>query len=255
MAGFDHVRTEGRTDPGHLLFDTLTGFSAVELWVLHAVRHWGTRGLIVRTTLVGCVVAGTITGGALAIAADADSTAPLAGAVVAAAAALVIAPPIVAVIVRLVARLDETTRRMVSAATTDPLTGVFNRRGFFDGFDPTTVDTDALAAALIDVDDFKALNDRFGHEKGDAVLRHTATWLRAHSEGRGAIARLGGDEFVMVAPERLITRLNARETLTAGDVTYTVTIGSTAVGERDLRTALADADAELYRNKTDRKRR
>jgi diguanylate cyclase (GGDEF)-like protein len=84
-----------------------------------------------------------------------------------------------------------------SMAHSDPLTSLLNRRGL----------DDALAAALarllalyvLDLDGFKAINDRFGHHGGDDLLRGVAQRLRASMRAGDSIARLGGDEFVVMA--------------------------------------------------------
>lgn len=87
------------------------------------------------------------------------------------------------------ARLEELVRR-------DPLTGVLNRRGFFEVCEQrppgdTTVVT-------VDVDHFKQVNDRWGHDAGDLVLRQFASVLVATVGEDGWVARTGGDEFVVL---------------------------------------------------------
>jgi len=90
------------------------------------------------------------------------------------------------------------------SALTDPLTGLMNRRGFEerlenelrhaqDGMRP-------LSVVLLDCDDFKDLNDRAGHEFGDALLREVGRVLAVRVPEGGSAARLGGDEFVVMLP-------------------------------------------------------
>jgi diguanylate cyclase (GGDEF)-like protein len=90
------------------------------------------------------------------------------------------------------------------SALTDPLTGVLNRRGLEQRLERDILEAQEqrlpLSVLVIDCDDFKDVNDRAGHEFGDALLREVADALvRSVPEGAGA-ARLGGDEFVVVLP-------------------------------------------------------
>lgn len=255
MAGLDHIRTDGRHAPPTALLDRPMGLSRLEASALTSVRRWGTPGLILRVSLGAVVASMLLTAALMVLVVGPAAGSFLPGLLVGTLVPAVVAPPIITVIARLVARLDETGQLLVEAAITDPLTGIYNRRGFFDGFDATTVDPGPLAVAMIDVDDFKQLNDRFGHAAGDAILRHMAQWLEAHAEDRGAVARLGGDEFVMVAPAKLIGRLQTYEHLMAATIDYSATIGTAPIEEDGLRSALAEADAELYRHKAARRRR
>lgn len=87
-------------------------------------------------------------------------------------------------------------------AETDPLTGLANRHVFQARYNDVVGDTlncgFASALVLIDLDRFKELNDRFGHEAGDACLREIAMRLRRAFRGAGLVARLGGDEFALI---------------------------------------------------------
>jgi diguanylate cyclase (GGDEF)-like protein len=117
----------------------------------------------------------------------------------------------VAVVVRHVANARE-TRHLVSGivareraahaqAMTDPLTGLANRMAFIQQLDAALRDTTKhpVAVTLLDLNDFKDINDTHGHDTGDEVLRHTADRLR-HAVPYGAVARLGGDEFAAFVP-------------------------------------------------------
>ncbi len=91
---------------------------------------------------------------------------------------------------------------LLSLANTDPLTGLPNRRGLAVALDaslPTARPESALAVYLLDLDGFKAVNDRLGHEAGDELLRQVAQRLRDTLRTHDLVARLGGDEFVVMS--------------------------------------------------------
>jgi diguanylate cyclase (GGDEF)-like protein len=90
-------------------------------------------------------------------------------------------------------------------ATTDPLTCLFNRRFMADQLDAlvgrATRHGAALSTLLIDVDDFKAVNDTHGHATGDAVLREVAARIRARLRREDVCGRWGGEEFLVLLPD------------------------------------------------------
>jgi len=103
---------------------------------------------------------------------------------------------------RQVARAQHERELLERMAHTDPLTGLPNRRGLDlalqDALAQVTP-SQGLAVYVIDLDGFKAVNDRLGHDAGDALLAQAAARLRARLRGRDIVARLGGDEFVVLA--------------------------------------------------------
>ncbi len=146
-------------------------------------------------------------------------------------------------------------------ASQDPLTGIANRRafdealtlGFADGEDPL------VAVLILDIDDFKDINDTAGHATGDAVLRSLAERLTRLVREDTVVARLGGDEFGVVLngasshqvdgiAQRLIEGLNEPLDVPGSDVALRVSIGSAAnSGNAAGPEALVDmADAALY---------
>jgi diguanylate cyclase (GGDEF)-like protein len=95
-------------------------------------------------------------------------------------------------------------RQMESIATSDPLTGVLNRRGFErDAAQRLTDSADDATGALlfIDLNEFKGINDKFGHEVGDQLLKIAATRLGKSLRSCDIIGRPGGDEFVALVPD------------------------------------------------------
>jgi len=97
-------------------------------------------------------------------------------------------------------------------ARRDYLTGAADSQAFFEiarvEFKAAHRNRQALSIAYMDCDNFKEINDRFGHSIGDELLRVTAGTVRAHLTHRDLIARLGGDEFGLLLPESDFDRAN-----------------------------------------------
>lgn len=102
-------------------------------------------------------------------------------------------------------QLEEAITKLETMASTDPLTGVANRRAFNQSLErrfaeASRYDQD-LACVMIDLDGFKSLNDALGHQAGDDLLRRTARILEANCRRSDIAGRFGGDEFVILLPE------------------------------------------------------
>ena len=99
-------------------------------------------------------------------------------------------------LVAVILRWTEQRRLLALAATRDELTGLANRRAFFEALDQTGPG----AVLYCDLDRFKPVNDRLGHQAGDQVLRLAAERLLASVRAHDLVARLGGDEFAVICP-------------------------------------------------------
>jgi two-component system cell cycle response regulator len=157
-------------------------------------------------------------------------------------------------------RLASMQRELIRLATTDPLTGLSNRRGFFEQATELCArmvpPRGNLSAIILDIDNFKHINDSFGHETGDEAICCCA---RAAFLSEAVVGRLGGDEFALLLEDRslpqaveiaesLRTRLAAQPFDTGkGRITLTWSLG---VGEgrpgETVDEILARADAALY---------
>jgi two-component system cell cycle response regulator len=93
----------------------------------------------------------------------------------------------------------------VELSIVDPLTGLHNRR-YMEGhlktlFSKAKVGSRPLSVLIVDIDHFKAVNDTYGHDVGDIILKEFATRLRQNTRGVDLTARLGGEEFIVIMPE------------------------------------------------------
>ena len=100
--------------------------------------------------------------------------------------------------------LEEKRRQMEILAVTDPLTGVSNRRAILDQLEKEIARSRAegrdLSVLLVDVDKFKHVNDTYGHEKGDVVLKKLAGLFREKCSASCSFGRFGGEEFLFLLP-------------------------------------------------------
>jgi len=150
-----------------------------------------------------------------------------------------------------------------TAAMTDPLTGLFNRRGFFEAAEKLVMKQrktgQPVTVMMFDLDHFKSINDRFGHDIGDEALRAFAATASSNMRAHDVVGRLGGEEFAAILPggvetaqmvaERVRAAFEVRGVEIAGQVmNATVSIGVTEslADVAQLQTMLTRADRALY---------
>ena len=172
-------------------------------------------------------------------------------------------------------RLRDTVQYSMELALTDPLTGLFNRR-YMETHVGTLVERSAargkaVSVLILDIDYFKSINDTFGHDAGDDVLREFADRLKKSIRGIDLACRYGGEEFVVVMPEtdlgvatlvaERIRRRIAGESFAvergARSLKVTISVGIAArMGPQDNASQiLKRADEALYRAKRDGRNR
>jgi two-component system cell cycle response regulator len=166
-------------------------------------------------------------------------------------------------------RLRDSVQASLELAVTDALTGLHNRR-YLDShlaalFNEAVVRGRQMSILLLDIDRFKAINDGYGHDAGDEVLREFASRVRAHTRGIDVVARFGGEEVVVLVPDTpqdgaraVAERIREQVEATpfpigrgARSVPVTVSIGVAArqAGDQSGADILKRADVALYRAK------
>lgn len=161
-------------------------------------------------------------------------------------------------------RADRFARDMASLANIDDLTGLATRRFFLDQLDNMAATArrvkQPLTLAMIDIDHFKPINDKFGHAVGDAVLMAIGAACRSAVRTEDVIGRLGGEEFAMLMPLtdqetafRIVDRLReavaaiAIPTSDGRTVSVTISVGMAMFADQQqIDRLLLDADRALY---------
>lgn len=170
---------------------------------------------------------------------------------------------------RFTERLRDSVQSSMEMAVMDQLTGLHNRRFMTSRlammFDESALRARSLSILLLDVDHFKAVNDSWGHDAGDEVLREFANRVRACTRGIDLVARMGGEEVVVVLPdtgrdaacqvaERIRERVESEPFAIQSDthdirVTVSVGVANRRAGDASSADIMKRADDALYRAK------
>ena len=159
-------------------------------------------------------------------------------------------------------RVLEMVQSLTELATIDALTGIHNRRFFMEAGEKMFANALRkhldLAVAIIDLDNFKSINDTFGHDAGDVVLQRVAALLRESTRQADIMARFGGEEFAFLASnldpegaqilfEKLRQRIEAEEIEYEGQrIPITASFGVCLKHEANLDSTVKKADEMLY---------
>ncbi len=164
--------------------------------------------------------------------------------------------------------IGEIIRELKFLADFDSLTGIYNRRKIEDIFmlevERARRYKKPISVLFIDIDNFKEINDTYGHKRGDQVLRHVASLIRQELRSTDYVGRFGGEEFLVILPEtrpeeavRVAERIRRIvEEADFGGIRVTVSIGATGYREGESYTEVLDrVDKAMYKAKEHGKNR
>jgi len=151
-----------------------------------------------------------------------------------------------------------TNEAMITLTERDTLTGLYNRRTAINLIKDYLEKNNLLAFVILDLDNFKQINDRFGHDCGDKILKNASEEMKKYFGANGFVARLGGDEFLAVlkniSPEEVETLLKTFSEISkvieykGNKISYTMSIGYSLFPEqgKDYKELYQNADMALY---------
>jgi len=159
---------------------------------------------------------------------------------------------------RFAAELAVTNRRLQEAALTDVLTGFPNRRYAIERFQQEWLAANRskrpLSCMVVDIDHFKSINDTYGHDVGDVVLKETARAIKSGLRAQDVVCRTGGDEFLVICPETDLAAARVcgervHQSVSALRVAAGTAriVGSVSLGYASREAATADIDALIKR--------
>ncbi|MDP9783148.1 GGDEF domain-containing protein [Pseudomonas fluorescens] len=165
---------------------------------------------------------------------------------------------------RLTREMEQANSISTRAAQTDELTGLKSRRAFFEHaqrlYNECKAKRQGLCAVMLDMDHFKRINDTYGHQVGDQVLRQMGEVISSSFRTTDIHGRLGGEEFAILLPntsievatqiaERLIDTIAALVIEPVHCISASLGVASTEACNKDLQSLMNDADKALYRAK------
>ena len=176
---------------------------------------------------------------------------------------------VISLVINLHNALREKERELRELASTDSLTGLLNRRTLMEllriEVSRARRKGTPLSIAVVDLDDFKHINDTYGHVVGDKALIELTKVMRRNLRATDLIGRFGGEEFIIVMPETdLKTALKVMERIRrAVEETFFEPVGSISVsvgvaelkGDEEIESFIRRADEALYRAKREGKNR
>lgn len=230
--------------------------------MLHKIlKQFGVLKATVALTLASILISALITAGLNALLSGEIGTSSIVIAIIVPA---IVAPLFAYITLRLVYQLDLAKERLRQQSITDELTQAYNRRYFIETVNKLLAAAkrygDSFAIIVFDIDDFKRINDTYGHAAGDEVLRVLSKICMASIRNSDIFVRYGGEEFAIIVPrccptdivkfaERIRIKLSeARVRYNQIEIQFTVSMGVGIFNSAtpDLDAILAHVDKALY---------
>jgi len=160
--------------------------------------------------------------------------------------------------------LEEKTEQLERLASIDPLTEIYNRRKFIEvceiELSRFARHHHEFAIFMLDIDNFKKINDTYGHDVGDVVIKKVADVIRHATRGSDYFGRWGGEEFIIMSPDsdvegrkiladKIVNIINQHEFDDIGKVTISVGVTTVNETDKDLDDIIKRADQGLYKAK------
>jgi diguanylate cyclase (GGDEF)-like protein len=155
--------------------------------------------------------------------------------------------------------------KLKEVAIKDHLTGLYNRRYFFNAggnlYENAKRNNLHITIGMIDIDNFKVINDTYGHAAGDQVLQHLSQKLKSNFRSSDIVARYGGEEFIVMTANMAVEKYQAhfeklRDEIEntpiktkVGEIHATISIGATTSLGDSLEDMIKESDKFLYRAK------
>ena len=164
--------------------------------------------------------------------------------------------------------LEEKTIQLERLASIDPLTEIYNRRKFVEiceiELSRFVRHHHAFSIFMLDIDDFKKINDNFGHDVGDYVIKEVADLIRKATRGSDYFGRWGGEEYIIMSPdsdlegrrilaEKVVNLIASHQFDKVGKVTISMGVSTSVEADKDLDEIIKRADHALYQSKHDGK--
>lgn len=154
-------------------------------------------------------------------------------------------------------KIQQRTEELEKLASTDFLTGVNNRRNFFTLAKEKIKNEDSIYAVMIDIDNFKGINDTYGHKTGDEVLKLFSKTTTEKLDENDVFGRIGGEEFALIFrntdntyKQKVEELRNTIANLNYNGINFTISVGITKKENEDtIDTLLSRADDALYEAK------
>ncbi len=152
-------------------------------------------------------------------------------------------------------------QNLINLTNTDFLTNLYNKRYFYEKAQKLYEEKEKLAVCMIDIDDFKMINDTYGHLAGDYVIKKLASILQKNIKGKDLVARFGGDEFCImfqdISPQDTHDLMQKIQNIVKyttfniveKDIRFTISIGITTEKKSSLNEMLHFADLNLFNSK------
>jgi diguanylate cyclase (GGDEF)-like protein/PAS domain S-box-containing protein len=162
------------------------------------------------------------------------------------------------IITKDVTEREQNLERLKKHSETDPLTGLYNRNLFLDVIQGYITGSKSYGLVMLDLNGLKYINDHFGHEEGDRIIREATEAIRSSVRDSDLAFRIGGDEFLILTSDKesvlkmIETRVKKKNMIPSKDTPAVLNLSvgyATSCEAKDMEAVLALADQRMYQDK------